>query len=392
MTHVVLGDDSARRLARESVQRQWNGAQTPVRHIDPLLLLSALVLSGVGLLFIYSATFHQLQATGADPLAFVTRQGISLALGLAAMAAVAAFDYRLYRAWAPVAYLASLGLLLWVLAQGTVVNASKSWLEVGGLQLQPSELAKPALIVMLAALFHERREEALGLRALLEALALAAVPMGLILLQPDFGTFIVFCAITFGVLLLARVRVRFLVALVLLSLGAFGAVLQSGALEDYQVARLTSFVNPEAADPDDVYNVNQAQIAIGAGQLVGQGLFNGSQTTLSYVPENHTDFIFTVVGEETGFLGAALLLAAFAVLLWRALRIAALSRDTLGTLLAGGVIAVFGFQVFINIGMAIGIMPVTGLPLPFVSYGGTSLIGSWIMIGLLENVHMRRLS
>src|SRR5680860_1400726 len=188
MTHVVLGDDSARRLARESVQRQWNGAQTPVRHIDHLLLL-------------------------------------------------------------------------WVLAQGTVVNASKSWLEVGGLQLQPSELAKPALIVMLAALFHERREEALGLRALLEALALAAVPMGLILLQPDFGTFIVFCAITFGVLLLARVRVRFLVALVLLSLGAFGTVLQSGALEDYQVARLTSFVNPEAADPDDVYNVNQAQIA-----------------------------------------------------------------------------------------------------------------------------------
>ena len=377
-------------LARAAVQSRWQHARAPVRHVDPLLLLSALVLSGFGLLFIYSATFRRLAAAGQDPLTSVQRQGVALALGILVMALVAAVDYRRYRAWAPVAYLAAVGLLLWVLAGGVVVNGSRAWLDVGPVRLQPSELAKPALIVMLAALFHERREEALGLRALVEALALAAVPMGLILLQPDFGTFIVFCAITFGVLLLARVRVRYLVALVVLSVMAFAALLWSGALEDYQVARLTSFVNPEAADPDDLYNVNQAQIAIGAGQLLGQGLFEGSQTTLAYVPENHTDFIFTVVGEETGFVGATALLGAFAVLLWRALRIAALSRDTLGTLLAGGVVAVFSFQVFINVGMAVGLMPVTGLPLPFVSYGGTSLVGAWIMVGLLQTVHMRR--
>ncbi|HVM19802.1 MAG TPA: FtsW/RodA/SpoVE family cell cycle protein, partial [Egibacteraceae bacterium] len=182
----------------------------------------------------------------------------------------------------------------------------------------------------------------------------------------------------------------YMVALAVLGLSAFFLMLQSNQLMDYQVARLTSFINPDAADPDDIYNVNQAQIAIGGGQLFGQGLFNGSQTKLAYVPENQTDFIFTVVGEELGFVGSTVMIGLFVLLLWRAIRIAALSRDTFGTLIAGGIIAVFAFQMFINIGMATGIMPVTGLPLPFVSYGGTSLIGSYLMVGLLLNVHMRR--
>jgi rod shape determining protein RodA len=321
----------------------------------------------------------------------VSRQATSLVIGLAGMVAVCVFDYRVFRAWSPMAYAGTLLLLGLVLVQGEVVNGSKAWLVVGGFQFQPSELAKVTLILMLATLFHERREEALGLRALVEALAIAAVPMGLILLQPDFGTFLVFVAIVFGVLLLARVRVRYLVALALLGVLAFAGIMASGALEDYQVDRLTSFLNPEEADPRGAaFNVNQAQIAVGSGQFLGQGLFQGSQTSLSYVPENQTDFIFTVVGEELGFAGSVLVLGLFGVLLWRALRIAAVSRDAFGTLLAAGVVAVFGFQVFINVGMAIGIMPVTGLPLPFVSFGGTSLIGSLVMVGLLQNVHMRR--
>ena len=377
-------------MAREAVSQKWMGAYAPTRHLDPLLILAVIALSGFGMLMIYSATFFRLEEQGIDTLFYVNRQMVSLGIGILGMVVVTLFDYRAYRAWSLLLYGGSILLLLFVLAQGEVINGSKAWLVIGGFQFQPSELAKVSLIVMLATLFQERREEALGMRALVEALAISAVPMALILLQPDFGTFLVFVAIVFGVLLLARVRVRYMVALAILGIGAFFVILQSDMLADYQVARLTSFLNPDAADPDDIYNVNQAQIAVGSGQFIGRGLFQGTQTKLAYVPENQTDFIFTVVGEELGFLGSAVLLGLFALLLWRAIRIAALSRDAFGTLIAGGVIAVFGFQVFINIGMAIGIMPVTGLPLPFVSYGGTSLIGSFLMVGLLLNVHMRR--
>ncbi|MPZ72158.1 MAG: rod shape-determining protein RodA [Nitriliruptorales bacterium] len=390
MTSVSYGEDRQGRLAREAVQRKWMGAYTPTRHIDPLLILAVLGLTGFGMVMIYSATFFRLEQQGMDTLFYVNRQMVSLGLGIFGMAIVTMFDYRLYRAWSPLLYGGTLVLLLVVLTAGQVINGSKAWLVIGGFQFQPSELAKVALIVMLAALFNERREEALGLRALVEALAISALPMLLILLQPDFGTFLVFVAIVFGVLLLARVRVTYMIALAVLGVAAFALMLGSGQLAEYQVARLTSFINPEGVDPKYVYNVNQAQIAVGSGQLVGQGLFEGSQTKLAYVPENQTDFIFTVVGEELGFLGSGVLLGLFALLLWRAVRIAALSRDAFGTLLSAGVIAVFAFQVFINVGMAIGIMPVTGLPLPFVSYGGTSLIGSYLMVGLLLNVHMRR--
>jgi rod shape determining protein RodA len=391
MSQTAFGDDRSEKLAREAVQRQWSGGYAPSRHLDGILLMAAVGLSLFGLLVIYSATFNRLEASGISPMFFVNRQAVSLVLGLGGMFGVMLFDYRIYRAWAPLLYAGAILLLLLVLIQGTVVNASKSWLVLGGFQLQPSELAKPALIVMLAMLFHERREEALGLRALVEALGIAAVPMLLIMLQPDFGTFMVFVAIVFGVLLLARVKVRYMVAMGLIGIAGIVGALQLGIMQEYQVARLTSFLNPGDADPLGArYNVNQAQIAIGSGQLLGQGLFDGSQTSLSYVPENHTDFIFTVVGEELGFLGSAVMLGAYALLLWRGIRIAAMSRDMFGALLAVGVIAVFGFQVFINIGMAVGLMPVTGLPLPFVSYGGTSLIGSFLMVGLLQNVHMRR--
>lgn len=390
MTQTTYGDERAGRLAREAVKRHWMGTDAPNRHVDFGLVVAALGLAAFGLVMVYSATFHNLEAAGADPATYVNRQLLALLVGVVAATGVALIDYRVYRAWAPVLYGLAIVLLLATLVMGTVVNASRSWIVIGGFQFQPAEFAKPALIVMLAALFHERREEALGLRALVEALALAAVPMVLILLQPDFGTFMVFVAIVFGVLLLARVRIRYMIALVVIGLVAIFGALQLGLVQDYQIARLTSFLDPEADQLGAAYNVNQAQIAIGSGQLTGQGLFQGSQTGLSYVPENHTDFIFTVVGEELGFLGSVVLLGLYALVLWRGLRIAAMSRDTLGTLLAGGVVSVFAFQVFINIGMSVGIMPVTGLPLPFVSYGGTSLIGSFIMIGLLQNVHMRR--
>ncbi len=390
MSQIDYGSDRDARLQREAVQRKWRGTYGPARHLDPPLLLAALGLTAIGLAMIYSATFHGLEARGADPMHFVNRQMMALVLGLVAMVAVMAFDYRVYRAWAPVLYAASLVMLVVTALTGTTVNASRAWIVIGGFQFQPAEFAKPALILMLAMLFQERREDALGLRALIEALVIAALPMGLILLQPDLGTAIVFVAITFGVLLLARVHVRYMVALALIGVLSMVGALQLNVLQEYQVARLTSFLNAESDLQGAGYNVNQAQIAVGSGKFTGQGFTKGSQTALSYVPENHTDFIFTVLAEEFGFVGGAILLALFALLLWRAIRIAAISRDTFGTLIAAGIVAVFSFQLFINVGMAIGIMPVTGLPLPFVSYGGTSLIGSFLMIGLLQNVHMRR--
>ena len=384
-------DASAGRLQREAVQQKWMGAYAPARHVDPVLALVAIGMSLLGLVFIYSATHPILERSGLDPLVYVNRQLISLAIGMVAMIVAAAIDYRVLRVWAPVLYVGSIVLLIVLAIVGEAVSGSARWLVVGGFQFQPSELAKPALIVVLAALFHERREDALGLRALVEAVVLAAVPMVLVLAQPDLGTAMVFVAITFAVLLLARVRVRYMAALAVIGVLSIVGALQLDLIQEYQLERLTSFLNPEAADvQDDLYNLNQAQIAIGSGQLAGQGLFQGTQTQLSYVPENHTDFIFTVPAEELGFIGGALILGLYALLLSRGFRIAAMSRDTFGTLVAGGVVAVIAFQVFINIGMSLGLMPITGLPLPFLSYGGTSLIATFILIGILQSIHMRR--
>ena len=392
MSGVSINDGSER-LMRESLQRRWAGTFSPAAHVDPLLLLAALLLSGIGFMMIGAATASTREAVGLDPTFFLQRQLLAFALGLVSAIAITLFDYRTYRAWSVVGYVLALVLLAGVLVAGREINGAQAWFVIGPFQFQPSEFAKVAMILVLAAHFHEYREEALGLRALVEALAFAAFPMLLILLQPDFGTFIVFVCIVFGILLMAGVHVRYLFALVGMGISAIAAALQLGIVKQYQLDRLTAFLDPENSDAlGAAYNVLQAQIAVGSGRFFGQGLGQGTQTNAGFVPENQTDFIFTVVGEQTGFFGSLLMLAIFGVLIWRGLRIAATSRDTFGTLIAAGVISVFAFQLFINVGMAIGIMPVTGLPLPFISYGGTSLIASWIMIGLLQNVHMRRLS
>ncbi|HUG86393.1 MAG TPA: rod shape-determining protein RodA [Euzebya sp.] len=386
-----VATDRSDRMVRESLQRRWAGAFAPASQIDWLLLIAAVLLSVVGFVMIGGATAARPDVALGNY--FVERQVLAFLLGLVAAAAVTLVDYRTYRAWSVVAYGGSLVLLILVLLVGTEVNGAQAWFRIGPMQFQPAEFAKISLIVVLAAHFHEYREEALGLRALIEALAFALFPMMLILLQPDFGTFIVFAVIVAGVLLMAGVHVRYLLALVAGSVLAIMAALQLGIVKEYQLDRLTAFLDPTGADALGAgYNVTQAQIAVGSGQFFGQGIGSGSQTTSGFVPENQTDFIFTVVGEQTGFLGSVLVLALFALLLWRAMRIAAVSRDMFGTLIASGIVAIFMFQMFINVGMAMGIMPVTGLPLPFISYGGSSLITSWVLVGLLQNVHMRRYS
>jgi len=384
--------DRVSRLGWEGASERPMAWRAPWRHVDPTLVLAACGLAVLGLAAIYSSTFSSLRAQGLPEGLIMRRQLLNLGLGLGGMVAVSLLDYRRLQAWAAVVFGAVvlvLGLVLTPL--GSASNGAQSWFDLGAYQVQPSEYAKVAMIVVLAAVFGATRESP-GLRQLAAGLAAWAVVCGLILLQPDFGTFMVFVPILFGVLLVGGVRLRWLLVLALVgSIGVVG-MFKLNVLKEYQKERLTAFIDP-GADPDGrgyTYNARQALIAIGSGGVTGKGYLRGTQTNLQYVPEQKTDFVFTVVGEELGFAGAMLLLALLALLAWRGLRIAAVARDPFGALIAAGVVSMLVFQAFVNIGMTIGIMPITGIPLPFVSYGGSSLVSSFLAVGLLENVHMRR--
>ena len=388
----VYGQDRMQRMQRERVQSRWAAAYAPVRHLDPVLVVSALLLAGVGMVVIYSAKLQALTVQGLPPTTFVSRQAVALLIGVVVLGIAAAFDYRHLRGYGAVVYLGAIALLVLTLTpMGTEINGSQRWLILAGFQLQPSELAKVAVLVAVAALLHERKGEP-GLPTVGIALALVGVPTALVFLQPDLGTSIVFIWLVAVLFLVGGVKARYLVGLAIAGVAGFVAALRLELIQSYQLQRLTGFL--DAGDPSlaqgPVFQTRQSLIAIGSGQFFGKGLFEGTQTSLSYVPENHTDFIFTVVGEEFGFVGAALVLALFLVIIWRGLRIAVLAKDLFGTLLAAGVVGIFTLQVFLNVGMTVGIMPVTGIPLPFVSYGGTSLITWFAMVGLLLNIHMRR--
>ncbi len=361
----------------------------PLKHLDPTLIAAALGLAVFGLLMVYSATQQGLRTLGEDPGFYLKRQVGFLMLGVVVMAVVTTFDYRLVKVYAGIAYAVLLLALLLVLTPiGDETAGAQRWISLFGFQFQPAEVAKLAVVAALAAYLSELRE--IRLEHVWRAAGIAAAPMALIFLQPDVGTMMVFAAVLIAILVVAGARMRHI--LILVGVAVFGVVIafHLGIVKDYQIARLRSFLDP-AADPLRAgYNLQQAEIAIGSGGLFGRGYLNGSQTNLDFVPEQHTDFVFTVVGEELGFVGAILLLALFAILLWRGLRIALLSRDAFGTLLATGIVTMLAFQVVVNVGMTMGIMPVTGIPLPLVSYGGTAMLTNWASVGLLLNVHMRR--
>ena len=371
----------SRATARDSVLRRF----------DWVLFLAALGLSIAGAVFVYSAT--RVVSVGEDPQAFLKRHILNLGIGLGLGLATMLFDYRTLRAYAPFVYVASVIGLVAVLVVGTSVNGAQAWIQLpGGFSLQPSEFMKVALCVGLAMFLAERRdgETEPQLQDVGFSLLIALIPIALVMLQPDLGTAVVMGMIVLGILAVAGTRLWWLAAL--LGLGVCAAILavQLGVLDQYQVDRLLAFTNSDF-DPQGVgYNTNQAFITIGSGGIFGVGIFQGTQTGGGFVPEQQTDFIFTVVGEELGFIGSAGLIVLFGVLLWRAMRIAMRAEDLFGTLMATGIVCWFTFQMFQNIGMAVGIMPVTGVPLPFVSYGGTSMFANWMAVGLLENVHLRR--
>jgi len=370
--------------------RLASGERRVIRHVDPVLLIAAVLLAIVGLFAIYSATHQSLSAVGLDPGRFVKRQITFLAVAAILLLLVASVDYRMFKVYAGIAYASSLVLLVLVRTPfGTSVKGSQRWFELFGFQLAPSEIAKLAVIGMLAAFLSEIRGD-LTLRDVFRASGLAAIPAALVFLQPDLGTSIVFFAILVGILVVAGARARHLGVLALTAIALIFAGFQVGLVKEYQLERLRAFLDSANVDDAARYNREQAEIAIGSGGLVGLGYLQGTQTNLDFVPEQHTDFIFTVVGEEFGFLGGAALLSLYGVVLWRAFRIAMMSKDPFGTYLAAGIASMFALQMFVNVGMNIGIMPITGIPLPFVSYGGSSLLLNAAAIGVLESIHMRR--
>jgi rod shape determining protein RodA len=314
-----------------------------------------------------------------------------LLIGAVVLLLAASFDYRFVKVYAGLIYVASLILLILVRTPlGTTVKGSQRWFQLFGFQFAPSEVAKLALIAMLAAFLAELRRSDLTLQDVYRATVLAAIPALLVFLQPDLGTSIVTASILAGVLVVAGARARHLAILALTAIVLMFGAFQLGVVREYQVARLTAWLD-ESNDPSGAnFNREQAEIAIGSGGVSGRGYLNGTQTNLDFVPEQHTDFIFTVVGEEFGFIGSIGVLLLFGLLVWRAFRIALLSKDPFGAYLAAGIGSMFALQAFVNIGMAIGIMPITGIPLPFVSYGGSSLLMNAAAVGLLLNVHMRR--
>ncbi|MFJ9316308.1 rod shape-determining protein RodA [Pimelobacter simplex] len=364
--------------------------------IDRVLLAAVLLLSVLGCLLVWSATLERNDLTGGDTRAFLLKQVVNVVIGLGLMALVVVTDHRWVRILAPIGYLIAIGGLLLVLVMGSTVNGSRSWLMLGGMSFQPSELAKLAVIVGMALVVAERSDrrwrDRVGTLDVVLMLLVAGVPAVLILAQPDLGTMLVLTATVFGVIAASGADRRWLGLLAVGGIGAAAFAVVSGMLKEYQVDRFLAFTNP-ALDPKGAgYNVEQARIAVGNGGLFGQGLFQGSQTQSGFVPEQHTDFVFTVAGEELGLAGAALIVLLLGVILWRALRIAARTDDVFGRIAAAGIACWFGFQAFQNIGMCLGIMPVTGVPLPFVSYGGSSMFAGMLAVGLLQNIHLRTLS
>lgn len=359
---------------------------------DPVLFVSMLALIGMGITMIYSATAPALVAAGLDPFSAMRRQAIWAVAGILAYLLLSFVDYKELQhfAWA-VYVLTVLGVLATFFFPE--VKGATRWILVGGASLQPSEFAKPAMAAVLAAiLVRPRDDDQVGLtwRQIGLAVAAVALPVLLIVRQPDLGTSLVFVFMLAAVLYAAGAGTRQL-ALLAVAGGLVGWLgFRLGFLSGYQMSRITSFLDP-AADPlGDAYNQIQSITAIGSGQFSGKGLFRGYLTQLNFVPEQESDFIFTAVGEQLGFIGATVVIAIYGVILWRLLVIAATAENAFATVLLSGIAATIAFHVFVNIGMTVRLVPVTGLPLPFLSAGGSSLLATAMALGIANSVWARR--
>jgi rod shape determining protein RodA len=365
-----------------------------VRHLDLMLLVSTVVVSILGVVMVYSATKTKLKLLGDNPELYLRHQATYVFIGLVALVFFAAFDYHRLEELGILAYAGVVLLLLGVMSPvGSRALGAQRWFQLGSFQLQPSSFAVLALILALAWQVQRWHGE-IDLKRLLMLLGMGALPVLLVALQPDLGTAITLGCVLGIVLVVAGVPARYLLVVGAIAVVVTVLGLHLHVLKNYQLDRLDAFL--KQSDPNSCgstsagYNLCESKIAIADGGLTGRGLFHGPQTNLQYVPEQQTDFIFTAVGEQLGFAGAATLLGLFATMLWRIVRTAQLAYDRVGTLLCAGVLAYIAFSVFQNAGMTMGIMPITGIPLPLVSYGGSSTIATFAAVGIVLNVGMRK--
>jgi rod shape determining protein RodA len=361
---------------------------------DPVLTIVVGLLLVIGTLLVWAATRDWYARAGLDPQYYLKRHVINILIGGVLAYGVTVIDYRLLRAYTPILWGAGvLGLIIVLIpGLGSEKNGAKAWIGLpGGFQIQPAELAKVGIIIGMAMILSERshNSDKPSNKNVLQSLAVAALPVLLIILQPDMGTILIISASVVTMIAVSGTSSKWVVGLFLLAVSGGFIAVQAGIINEYQIKRLQTFVDPNADTQGSGYQLRQARITVGSGGLLGTGLFNGPQTSGRFVPEQQTDFIFTVAGEQLGFLGSGSILILYLILLMRAFSIARRTNDPFGRLVCTGVIAWFAFQMFENIGMTLGMMPMTGVPLPFISYGGSSMFATLIGFGLLQNVHAR---
>jgi rod shape determining protein RodA len=383
--------DYASRAAGRARRREATDVASIVRRLDWVLIGSVAALVAYGLWAIADITRHDVTANAHY---YVTRQAVYAAIGVLCLVAAVLVDPEVYRTRWRVIFGGTCFLIAIVLLTGPI-RGSKRWLDLGFFRFQPSEFGKVLFVLALAGFLAERSRRLNEPRTTLTAVGLALVPIFLVFLQPDFGSALVYCAALGAVLLVAGTPWTHLgtlaaaaAAVAVLLLGVLPAA-GMPVLKQYQVDRLTGFLNPASDPGGTTYNITQSKNAIGAGQVRGRGPNNATQTTLNFLPEHHTDFVFASLAEERGFFGAAFLLMLYLLVVWRGLRIVTLAREPFSAIVAGGVVIALLFQIFVNVGMTMGIAPITGIPLPFVSVGGSSMIANLIAVGLLLSIHIR---
>jgi rod shape determining protein RodA len=350
-----------------------------LRSVDPILLVTSLALTACGILAVYIAGTD-------DREGYALNQSLGFVLGLLGAVPLTLMDYRRLKSYMPLIYGITIIMLLGVTVVGASAKGAQRWIDIGPVQFQPSEFAKLLVVVVLAGYFSEHR---LGDNAnFLKALGILSLPGLLVFAQPDLGTALVFGAIFLVMAFVGGAKLYQILALVVSAVAVAALSIHLGVLEDYQIARLTAFLDPTGIT-DEGYQVFQSKLAIGSGGVTGKGFDATTLANLGFLPEDHTDFIFSNLAERTGFVGGLLLLGLFFVLVWRMLHVATVARDRFGVLISVGIATIFLFHVFVNIGMTMGLMPVTGIPLPFISYGRSNLVVSVIALGLLQSIAMR---
>jgi rod shape determining protein RodA len=378
-----------------TLARTHVAARRSVPPFDFILVLATLLVATVGVVMVYTATRGTLLAAGDDPKTFLKKQGLFVVLGVITMVVVALIDYRRLEPVATILYWLIVLALMGVFVVGSSAQGAARWFSLGPLQLQPSEFAVLALILAVASYCARREEEGLAWRDVFRLLIMAGIPIVLVLLQPDLGTAMIMVIVLLIMLAVAGLPIRILIMLLVGTVLVALVAIEGGLLHHYQVARLTTFLHPDAKSTNPyvqsaIYNLQEATNAIGSGGLLGSGLGHGAQTNLGYVPEQQTDFIFTAVGEQLGFVGSVGVLSLLGIIAWRVLHAAVIARDIFGRLICAGLFAFIAFSVFQNAGMTMGIMPITGIPLPFVSYGGTAVLVFFGAVGLALSVGARR--